>query len=179
MNTSPTPIYKKKWFIILCVVFLIGIIGNQFNTRDSSKNTNENNSENKSEDNPVIPESIALTKVNTVSDGFNVECGFLKSTSYVKTEGKLKIEVFNWELSDGVKYSNEYTYDLGLKLAESTFDVNVKDFKKPSNRIATIVEYKVPSVKKPKRTYVTARFTFTPKQDTSIHITSGTFYETL
>ncbi len=124
-----------------------------------------------------IPKSIEIAEVKLLSDGFKVSCAFLKDFGYIKVKGKLKVEVYNWNMSDNVEYSDPETYDLGIKLAEEEFDVDPNKLKK--EMIAYEFEGRIKSENKPNKTYLTARFTFTPDSDKSVHIVSGSSYQTL
>lgn len=101
------------------------------------------------EENVSIPKSIEIGEVTMLSDGYKVSCAFYKGLEYIKVKGKLKVEVYNWEMSDNVKYSDADTYSLGLKLAEQEFSISPSQLKKET--IAFKFEDVIKTGKKPAR----------------------------
>jgi hypothetical protein len=170
------PIYKNKWIIAVGVLILIGLAfggkseGEKAKKVDSAKKTIET-------DSIQTPKKIELSEVKLLSDGFKVSCAFYKDMKYVKVKGKLKVEIYNWNMSDNVDYTDHETYDLGIKLVEEEFDVDPTQLIKET--ISYKFENKIKSNKKPNKTYLTARFTFTPDDEKSIHIISGSSYQAL
>lgn len=171
------PFYKNKWVVIVAAVILIGLIfGNNGTTENKSSEETLTKPENESEA-IEIPKKIELAEVKLLSDGYKVTCAFYKDFKYVKVKGKLKVEIYNWDMSDNVDYTDEDTYDLGIKLAEQEFEIDPSQLKKEI--ISYQFENKILSDSKPTKTYLTGRFTFTPDSDKSVNIVSGSSYQTL
>lgn len=164
------PFYKNKWVIIIAIIVLAGILFGK-------KEENVSIPKPKKEENVSIPKSIEIGEVTMLSDGYKVSCAFYKGLEYIKVKGKLKVEVYNWEMSDNVKYSDADTYSLGLKLAEQEFSISPSQLKKET--IAFKFEDVIKTGKKPTKTYLSAKFIFTPDSDTSVHIVGGSSYQTL
>ena len=167
---TKTPIYKNKWVIIIAIIVLVGIIFGRKEENVSIPNSIK-------EENVSIPNSIEIGEVTMLSDGYKVSCAFLKGLEYIKVKGKLKVEVYNWNMSDNVKYSDADTYSLGLKLAEQEFSITPSQLKEET--IAFKFEDVIKSGKKPSKTYLSAKFIFIPDSDTSVQIVGGSSYQTL
>ncbi|MDA1182144.1 MAG: hypothetical protein O3B82_00970 [Bacteroidetes bacterium] len=125
------------------------------------------------------PEKIELGEVTQVGKGYKISCAFMESISYIRVKGKLKVEVFNWEMSDNVQYRDPDTYDLGTKLCEASYTVKPEDCVYGDIKIAYKFTQTIESEAKPNKTYLSARFTFTPDADTSKNIIGGSDYQTL
>jgi hypothetical protein len=170
------PFYKKTWFIVVVVLVVIGSIFGKKGSDKPVEKVEPAKTEVK-KDSVEVPQKIELGEITRLADGYKVTCAFLKDYGYVKAKGKVKVEVFNWEMSDNVKYNDPDTYDLGVKLAEQEFDVLPEQLTKET--IAWKFEGKIISDKKPGKTYLSARFTFTPESDNTVHIVGGSMYQTL
>ena len=170
------PFYKKTWFIVVVVLVVVGSIFGKKGSDKPVEKVEPAKTEVK-KDSVEVPQKIELGEITRLADGYKVTCAFLKDYGYVKAKGKLKVEVFNWEMSDNVKYNDPDTYDLGVKLAEQEFDVLPEQLTKET--IALKFEGKIISDKKPGKTYLSARFTFTPESDNAVHIVGGSMYQTL
>jgi len=165
------PMYKNKWVIIIAILVLVGII------LFGKKEENDSTPNPIKKENVSIPKSIELGEVTMLSEGYKVSCAFYKDLEYIKVKGKLKVEVYNWEMSDNVKYTDADTYSLGLKLAEQEFSITPSQLKEET--IAFKFEDVIKTVKKPSKTYLSAKFIFTPDSDTSVQIVGGSSYQTL
>jgi hypothetical protein len=170
------PFYKKTWFIVVVVLVVVGSIFGKKGSDKPVEKVEPAKTEVK-KDSVEVPQKIELGEITRLADGYKVTCAFLKDYGYVKAKGKLKVEVFNWEMSDNVKYNDPDTYDLGVKLAEQEFDVLPEQL--TNETIAWKFEGKIISDKKPGKTYLSARFTFTPESDNAVHIVGGSMYQTL
>jgi hypothetical protein len=167
------PIYKSKWGIAIIVLLVLGLIfGNNKNKiKDNPKEISTQN------DSSQIPKSIESAEIKLVPQGFKVSCAFLKDLEYVKVKGNLKIEVYNWNMSDNVDFTDPDTYDLGEKMATQEFKITPDQLKK--DMITFRFENIINCESKPKRTYLTARFSFIPDNNKSVKIISGSTYQTL
>jgi len=124
---------------------------------------------------PQVPDSIKLGKVTRLHDGYRVECAFLKGW-YCRVRGKLKVEVFSWDMHNNVDYSEPDTYDLGTLVARAECNIAPPDFH--SSTLADKISIKLVSDVPPVATYLSARFTFTPSGGGQ-EIVGGSAYQTL
>lgn len=173
------PFYKKWWFITICVIVVLGIFGSFSSDKEgeSSRPPIPTKSDKEGESSrPPIPTKILLGEVKLLSDGYKVECAFMKDFGYTVAEGRLKVEVFNWELSDNVDFSDPETYNLGQRVAEGEFDIKPSEF--DESGIAKKIKKKINTDVRPSKTYLSARFSFTPT-GSSKTIVGGSSYQTI
>jgi hypothetical protein len=121
----------------------------------------------------VVPSKIVLGEVTRVPAGFKVSCAFMESISYVKPEGKLTIELYNWNMSDHVLFNDPDTYGLGTKLATATSDISSSDY--DTSGIADKITKVVETSARPTKTYVTAKFLFQPNGSNNTIVGGSTY----
>ncbi|MCH1401520.1 MAG: hypothetical protein L7U78_03245, partial [Schleiferiaceae bacterium] len=124
----------------------------------------------------LIPDKIVLGEVILIADGYKASCAFMEGYGYERTRGKMIVEIYNWNLSDNVKYTDTDTYGLGTLVASGEFEFTEDNFE---DGIADKIVFKINAEDKnlPK-TYLSAKFTFTP-EGTDQAIVGGSSYETL
>jgi len=123
----------------------------------------------------AFPDRIAAGKVKLVGEGYKVECAFKKGEQFCLTSGTLKVEIFNWEMSDNVQYSDPDTYTLGTLLATQSFTISPQDFDTSLTppRIGLIVK----TTARPNKTYISARFTIS--SSSGAFVTGGSDYQAI
>lgn len=166
--------FKKNVFTaVIVVITLISSCDTHINNNLDSKISNEIE---------VVPlQSLPITiergQVALITDGFQVSCVFKEDSTLRKLHGKMLVEIYNWDLSDDVKFNDFTTYARGSLVASSEFECTVDEFdeeKKTDRKTFKIIA----DHQKLLKTYLSVKFTFTPEGNYKA-ITGGSMYETL
>ena len=84
-SISKTPFYKRTWFIVIAVIFIIGIIGSSQSHNDADKNVEDKTALIKTTENQEKKEKISVTEVETSG---NVQDTTESNTGAPTTEAK-------------------------------------------------------------------------------------------